>query len=151
MNFAEFITSAGGVASSVTAIIGLIVMVIWKPVIKKRLDLRKEATCKKEKEDSEFRSSMLSFVSSTASKMQQIEDSIDANEKDRIRYEVLDFANSCRNKRRHTKDEFEHIIVLNEKYHRLLRKTNDENGVFNAEYNYVYELYQKCQRENDFL
>lgn len=31
---------------------------------------------------------------------------IETNEKDRIRWEVLDFANSCRNGRRHTKDEF---------------------------------------------
>lgn len=31
---------------------------------------------------------------------------VDENEKDRIRWEVLDFANSCRNNRRHTRDEF---------------------------------------------
>lgn len=29
---------------------------------------------------------------------------IDENEKDRIRWEVLDFANSCREGRRHSKD-----------------------------------------------
>ena len=29
---------------------------------------------------------------------------IDENEKDRIRYEILDFANSCHNGRNHTKD-----------------------------------------------
>ena len=76
---------------------------------------------------------------------------IDANELDRIRYEVLDFANSCRNGRKHTKDEFEHIIVLNTKYHNLLDKTGDENGVFDAEYEYILELYRRCQRENTFL
>lgn len=77
--------------------------------------------------------------------------SIDENEMDRIRWEVLDFANACRNHVRHTKDEFQHIIALNEKYHKLLEKYNDENGVFDAEYAYVLELYQRCQRENDFL
>lgn len=76
---------------------------------------------------------------------------IDENEKDRIRFEVLDFANSCRNGRKHTKDEFEHIIVLNEKYKRLLAKTGDTNGVFAAEYEYIFELYRMCQRENKFL
>lgn len=79
------------------------------------------------------------------------EQTIDENEKDRIRFEVLDFANSCRNHRKHTKDEFQHIIVLNEKYEKLLKKTNDTNGVFTAEYNYIMELYQQCQRENSFL
>lgn len=76
---------------------------------------------------------------------------IDANELDRIRYEVLDFANSCRNGRKHTKDEFEHIIVLNTKYHGLLEKTGEENGVFEQEYEYILELYHRCQRENTFL
>lgn len=85
----------------------------------------------------------------TSIKEQQ--DSIDENEKDRIRWEVLDFANSCRNGRKHTKDEFEHIIVLNSKYHGLLKKTDDTNGVFDAEYQFVYELYQRCQRENTFI
>ena len=76
---------------------------------------------------------------------------IDENEKDRIRYEVLDFANSCRNGRKHTKDEFEHIITLNVKYQNLIAKTDDKNGVFDAEYEYILEIYRMCQRENKFL
>lgn len=74
-----------------------------------------------------------------------------ADEKDRIRYEVLDFANSCRNGRRHTRDEFQHIISLNDKYEKLLEKTSDKNGVFEEEYAYIVNLYHKCQVENDFL
>lgn len=35
----------------------------------------------------------------------------DENEMDRIRSEVLDFANSCRQKRRHTKEEYDHIFA----------------------------------------
>ena len=76
---------------------------------------------------------------------------IDDNEKDRIRWEVLDFANSCRNDRRHSKDEFEHIVALDKKYKSLLKKTNDSNGVFDAEYEYVVELYKERLRKNDFL
>ena len=76
---------------------------------------------------------------------------IDENEKDRIRWEVLDFANSCRNGRRHTKDEFQHIITLNGKYKVLLKKTNDENGVFDAEFEYIKDLYRERQVKNDFL
>ena len=76
---------------------------------------------------------------------------IDDNEKDRIRWEVLDFANSCRNDRKHSKDEFEHIVALNKKYKALLKKTGDENGVFEAEYEYIEELYKERLRKNDFL
>ena len=77
--------------------------------------------------------------------------SIDKNEMDRIRWEVLDFANDCRNSIKHTKDEFEHIINLNTKYHVLLDRYEEENGVFDAEYEYILELYRKCQRNNSFL
>ena len=76
---------------------------------------------------------------------------IDENEKDRIRYEILDFANSCRNGRKHTKDEYQHIIALREKYEDLLAKTNDKNGVFEVEYQYILKLYAERQEKNDFL
>lgn len=77
--------------------------------------------------------------------------SIDENEMDRIRWEVLDFANACRNHVRHTKDEFQHIISLNTKYHHLLEKYEQKNGVFDAEYEYILELYKELQHNNEFL
>lgn len=81
----------------------------------------------------------------------KLQNNIDENEKDRIRWEVLDFANSCRNGRRHTKDEFQHIIVLHDKYRIMLERTHDTNGVFDAEYEYVKKLYAERQEKNDFL
>ena len=80
-----------------------------------------------------------------------IKNNINENEKDRIRWEVLDFANSCRNGRKHTEEEFKHVIALNDKYKELLRITGDENGVFEANYNYIQELYQEYLRKNNFL
>lgn len=76
---------------------------------------------------------------------------IDENEKDRIRWEILDFANSCRNGREHTKDEFLHIMALNDKYKILLKQTNDVNGVFDIEYKYISKLFEKKLNENAFL
>lgn len=73
------------------------------------------------------------------------------DEKDRIRWEILDFANSCRNGRSHTKDEFQHIITLKDKYKKLLQETNDTNGVFDAEYDYIKKVYTERQEKNDFL
>lgn len=84
-------------------------------------------------------------------KIYQIEQDAKTNEKDRIRWEILDFANSCRNNRLHTKDEFEHIIALNKKYKKLLEETEDTNGVFELEYEYIKKLYAKRQEKNDFL
>ena len=76
---------------------------------------------------------------------------VDENEKDRIRWEVLDFANSCRNGRKHTRDEFQHIVALHDKYKKLLEKTKDTNGVFDVEYKYIQDLYAERLEKNDFL
>ena len=84
-------------------------------------------------------------------RMDDLEKNNDENEMDRIKWEIFDFANECRNHIRHTKDEFQHIISLNTKYHRLLDKYELENGVFDEEYEFILELYHRCQRENDFL
>lgn len=84
-------------------------------------------------------------------KVESLENDIKTNEKDRIRWEILDFANSCRNERRHTRDEFQHIVALNDKYKKLLKETNDRNGVFEVEYNYIQDLYAERLEKNDFL
>lgn len=73
------------------------------------------------------------------------------DEKDRIRWEILSFANSCHNGCKHTKDEYLHIIELNDKYKKLLKETNDKNGVFEVEYEYIKQLYKEHQEKNDFL
>lgn len=81
----------------------------------------------------------------------KINQDVTNNEKDRIRWEILDFANSCRNNRRHTRDEFQHIVALNDKYMDLLKKTNDKNGVFELEYDYIQKIYAERLEKNDFL
>lgn len=80
-----------------------------------------------------------------------IDKEVKENEKDRIRWEILDFANSCHNHRKHTRDEFKHIIELNDKYAKLLEKTNDRNGVFKVEYEYIQRLYNKLNEKDAFL
>ena len=91
------------------------------------------------------------ITGSACEKMDDLIQVIDENEKDRIRWEVLDFANSCRNNRKHTKDEYQHIIALNDKYRELLALTGDTNGVFEAEYEYIKKLYAERLEKNDFL
>lgn len=84
-------------------------------------------------------------------KLEDLQDSMDDNEIDRIRWEILDFANSCRNGRLHTQDEFIHIISLNTKYHDILAKRNLSNGLIDLEYSYIEKLYKKCSEKNNFL
>lgn len=98
-----------------------------------------------------FNGEVLERISGLENRADEQRKSIDENEMDRIRWEVLDFANACRNHRKHTKDEFDHIIELNTKYHKLLKKYDEKNGVFDAEYAYILELYHDCQHNNTFL
>ena len=81
----------------------------------------------------------------------EMDGKIDRNEMDRIRWEVLDFANSCRNRKQHTKSEFEHIIDLNRKYELLLARTHETNGVFEEDYRYIRRVYSECQEQNKFI
>lgn len=84
-------------------------------------------------------------------RLDAVEKKIDQNEIDRIRWEILAFANSCRNGKRHTKDEFTHIIQQNDKYHNILNAYNMKNGQIDADYEYIEGLYKRCQEQNDFL
>lgn len=80
---------------------------------------------------------------------QSMEHKID--EMDYVRTTVLDFANSCRQKRKHTKEEFDHIFALNDKYQDLLRITGQQNGRFEEAFAYIKGLYRTCMEENSFL
>ena len=68
-----------------------------------------------------------------------------------IRAHVLDFANSCMNKRRHTKKEFENIIVENEQYEVLIKKYKVTNAVYKEEYAFIKKVYDRCREKNSFL
>ena len=81
----------------------------------------------------------------------QISESVDQNEIDRLRWEILDFSNSCQNGRRHTREEFDHIIRMHEKYESILTRRNESNGQVEMAYDYIKTLYQKCLIERDFL
>lgn len=84
------------------------------------------------------------------SKVDQQGKQIDLNEIDRIRWEILNFANSCRKGEHHYKDEFVHIIGLHEKYNQLLEKHKMTNGLVSIEYEYIEEIYKRCLEKNNF-
>lgn len=85
------------------------------------------------------------------SNIEKLDNKVDANEIDRIRWGILDFSNSCRNKRKHTRDEFLHIIELNQKYHKIINEKGIENGQIDIEYAFIEKLYKNCLENNTFL
>ena len=100
---------------------------------------------------SKMNSQVIERVKNLEHKLDDQDEKIDMNEVDRIRWEILSFANECRNDRRHTQDEFEHIINLHDKYDKILKARGMKNGLISIEYEYITELYHDCLRDNNFL
>ena len=109
-----------------------------------RINAKLDQTNEKVKELSDE----LSVVTNTVEK---VDTKVDVNEMDRIRCEIFSFARSCRNRVKHSKEEFDHIISQNKRYRKLLDDTGTENGVYEEEYEYILRLYRRRQIKNDFL
>lgn len=84
-------------------------------------------------------------------RLDEMEKSNDMQTIRQIKAHVLDFANSCYNKRRHTKKEFDNIIKENEEYEELIAKYSLKNDVYTEDYHYIMKVYHKCQDEDCFL
>ncbi len=68
-----------------------------------------------------------------------------------LRAYILDFANSCRNKRRHTYSEFQEVDRSNTEYDNLVKKYGFENHFLTEEFAYIQKIFHRCQEENSFL
>ena len=84
-------------------------------------------------------------------KLEDVSNRIDKIEINDMRTAILDFANSCMNERRHTKEEFEHVIDLKNNYDSIIEKKGLKNGRVDLAFKYISELYVKCLNENSFL
>ena len=83
--------------------------------------------------------------------LKAVEARVDENEIDRLRWEILDFANSCRNHRKHTLEEYEHILDMHAKYESILKRNGKGNGRVTRAYEYIKGLYDERNDQNDFL
>ena len=69
---------------------------------------------------------------------------------DSWRTEILDFSDSCMNHRRHTKEQFDHVIDILDKYDKYITENKLTNGQVDVAHEYILEIYKQCIRENDF-
>lgn len=69
----------------------------------------------------------------------------------RLRWNILDFSNSCRNDKKHTKEEWQHVISQIKEYEVFIKERNIENGVIEEEAKYLRMLYAERCIKNDFL
>lgn len=84
-------------------------------------------------------------------RLDKMERSNDMQTARQIKAHVFDFANSCLNKVKHTKKDFENIIRENEEYEKLVERYKLVNDVYTEDFNFIMKVYHKCQDENSFL
>ena len=80
-----------------------------------------------------------------------LREDVDSQRMANIRSMVLDFSNSCMNGRRHTKEEFDHVIAENHTYESLVAKYGISNDVYTEAYEYILRVYRKCLDNHKFL
>lgn len=70
---------------------------------------------------------------------------------DTIKAEVFSFYNECKRGLKHSEAEFNHIAQQNKKYMAIIEVTKEPNGVYEAEYEYIMEIFKEAMTKNDFL
>ena len=75
----------------------------------------------------------------------------EVNKAQEKRWHILDFVNSCRNGRRHTREEWNHAITELREYEEYTKNNDIPNGVIEEDGKYLRRLFQERNDNNDFL
>lgn len=67
------------------------------------------------------------------------------------RRDILDFANACMNKRKHTQEQFNFVIKQCDEYEKFIEENDVKNGEITDAIEEIHRLYKKCRQENSFL
>ena len=70
---------------------------------------------------------------------------------DDMRWEILNFANTCRQGVKHSKDEWRHVMDQLAKYEDYTESKGISNGVIEEDTRYLRELYHDRNSSNDFI
>lgn len=76
-------------------------------------------------------------------KIDPINEKIDNNEKDNLRYKILSFANSLHNGDSHTRQEYETIFFFYDKYEAIIKRLGITNGYLETEMEFIRDTYKK--------
>lgn len=91
------------------------------------------------------------FLGDIRKDMQALKQELTETKVQNWRWNVLDFANSCRNNRRHSRDEWQHTISQLAEYESYIERNDITNGVFEEDAKYLREEYNEHCHKNDFL
>lgn len=66
------------------------------------------------------------------------------------RREILDFADAVMHGAKKTKENFDYIIKLHDKYEKYIKEKNIENGQIDLAFGYISTNYKECMKNNSF-
>lgn len=78
--------------------------------------------------------------------LNELKDDILQSNIDRMRYELLEFANQCRTTER-SKESYDHILEIYDKYNEILKKNGLENGRVDAAMAFIKDKYDAYMRD----
>ena len=68
-----------------------------------------------------------------------------------MRRDILEFANSCMNKRKHTQEQFTFVIKKCDEYEKYIEENHIKNGEISSAIEEIRRLNTKCRQENSYL
>ena len=68
-----------------------------------------------------------------------------------MRWDILEFANTCRRGEEHSKDEWRHVMDQLSEYEKYTEDKDITNGVIEEDSRFLRELYHERNVRNDFL
>lgn len=109
---------------------------IYKPIREEIKDLKDELNTKIDSVKDDLKTEIDQLKIEQVQNKETITELIKSNEMteiSRLRWEIIEFANSIDNNQKHTRDEYRHIKDDNRRYHALIAKYELENGVIDEE------------------
>lgn len=68
-----------------------------------------------------------------------------------MRWEILNYTNSCRRGIHHSKDEWQHLLDQLSRYEAYTEEKGIINGVIDEDAKYLRTLYSECNKNNNFF
>jgi hypothetical protein len=126
--------------------ISALIKFIFRPIRKELELMRKEIKKDMENLESRLSEQIDSIRSDQEKEKKAIDELIYSNEMSeisRIRWEIIEFANSIGNGQLHVRDEYRHINDEHRKYELLIEKYNLENGIVTEEMTKIRNHYEE--------
>lgn len=91
-------------------------------------------------ESNEHRDKIINDISETLSKLADM--MVDSNIEN-MRWEILNFCSALTSGRKYNKESFNHVISVHEKYEKILKEHNMENGQVTASMEVIMDVYKE--------